>query len=253
MISYARNQILGYLNHVKPGTRMAIFALNGKLNIVQGFTGDAALLRDVAIRQTAPGISPSLVTKSEIADEQELESFLASNLPSPGGAPGSGSPSNGNGASGANWSNPSVPMSATSAVADAFANYQSYKQVNRTRMTLEALPEIARYLSAVPGRKNLIWFSGDFPVVILPKFDQRMEASDHGVSLSQVRKTADLLTAARVAVYPVYANGLMIGCTLFRPTTAGLLRRPASGTCHPSREWAITPLAAVIAPPKSPP
>lgn len=209
MISYARNQILGYLNHVKPGTRMAIFALNGKLNIVQGFTGDAALLRDVAIRQTAPGISPSLVTKSEIADEQELESFLASNLPSPGGAPGSGSPSNGNGASGANWSNPSVPMSATSAVADAFANYQSYKQVNRTRMTLEAMSEIARYLSAVPGRKNLIWFAGDFPVVILPKFDQRMEASDNGVSLSQVRKAADLLTAARVAVYPVYANGLM--------------------------------------------
>src|SRR3569833_3010299 len=32
MISYARNQILSYLNHVKPGTRIAIFALNNKLN-----------------------------------------------------------------------------------------------------------------------------------------------------------------------------------------------------------------------------
>ena len=54
MASYARNQILNYLNHVKPGTRMAIITLNSKLNFVQGFTTDAALLREVALKQTAP-------------------------------------------------------------------------------------------------------------------------------------------------------------------------------------------------------
>ena len=46
-------------------------------------------------------------------------------------------------------------------------------------MTLEAFSDIARYLAAVPGRKNLIWFAGDFPVVIFPKFDQRMEYEDN--------------------------------------------------------------------------
>jgi len=209
MISYARNQILGYLDHVKPGTRIAIIALNHKLNIVQGFTSDAALLRDVAFKQTAPGISPTIVTKSEVGDEQEFENFLNSNAPSPGGIASGAAPAQGNSPSGAGWSNPTAPISATTAVADAFANYQSFKDVNRSRMTLEAITDIARYLSGVPGRKNLIWFAGDFPIVILPKFDQRMEASDNGIALSEIRKAANLLTSARVAVYPVYASGIM--------------------------------------------
>lgn len=197
MVSYARNEILGYLDHVKPGTRMAIVVLNGKLSFVQGFTADAALLRDVALKQTTPGISPSLVTKGEIGDEQELEAFLGSNAP----APPDGSAANGNSAG--------TPMIATTAVAEAFANYQSHKATNRTRMTLEALADIAEYLAAVPGRKNLIWFAGDFPVAIYPKFDQMKNDEDNAIVLREVRKTADLLTAARVAVYPVYANGMM--------------------------------------------
>jgi VWFA-related protein len=194
-VSYARNEILGYLNNVKPGTRMAIVVLNDKLNFVQGFTSDAALLREVALKQTGPGISPSLVTKSEIGGEQELEDFLNSNAPAaPGGAPAGGSTGNGNSAA--------APMAATSAVAEAFANYQSHKSANRTRMTLEAISDIARYLAAVPGRKNLIWFAGDFPVVIFPKFDQRMDDEHNAITLyHKVQKAADLLTAARVAVY----------------------------------------------------
>ena len=200
--SYARNEILRYLNNVKPGTQLAIVVLNDKLNFVQGFTTDAGLLRKVTLKQTTPGISPTLVTKSELGDEQELESFLNSNAPgAPGGATTGGSTGNSN-SSGA-------PMAATTAVAEAFASYQSHKSVNRTRMTLEAISDIARYLAAVPGRKNLIWFAGDFPVVIFPKFDQRMDAEDNAITLSQVRKAADLLTTARVAVYPVYANGMM--------------------------------------------
>ena len=201
-MSYARKEILGYLNNIKPGARMAIVLLNGKLNFVQGFTTDAALLREVALKQTAPGVSPSLVTKSEIGDEQELESFMESNAPAdPGGANAGSATANGNSAG--------APMSATMAVAAAFANYQSSKSSNRARMTLEALSDIARYLTAVPGRKNLIWFAGDFPVVIFPKFDQRMEDEDNAITLREVRKAADLLTTARVAVYPVYANGMM--------------------------------------------
>jgi VWFA-related protein len=210
MISYARKEILNYLNNVKPGTRMAIISMNSSLNFVQGFTTDAARLREVALGQSTPGISPVLVSKSETGGEQGLESFISSNGPAaPGGVTGSTSAANGNSPSGPGWANPSIPMTATSGVATAFANYQDYMATNRTRMTLEAISDIARYLSAVPGRKNLIWFAGDFPVVIFPKFDQRMGFEDSNVPLSQVQKTADLLTAARIAVYPVFANGMM--------------------------------------------
>jgi VWFA-related protein len=209
MISYARNQIVAYLNHVRPGTRIAIFALNRSLSIVQGFTSDAALLRDVAIKQTTPGISPTMVTKTEIGAEQEFEAFLNSNAPSPGGISTGAAPAQGNSPSGAGWNNPAVPMSATTAVADAFANYRGFKEANRARMTLEAIADVARYLSGIPGRKNLIWFAGDFPIVINPKFDQRQEAADNGIALSEIRRASNLLTAARVAVYPVYANGVL--------------------------------------------
>ncbi|MGO9397943.1 MAG: hypothetical protein ACLP19_08880, partial [Xanthobacteraceae bacterium] len=36
-----------------------------------------------------------------------------------------------------------------------------------------------------------------------------MNDENNAILLSQVQKTADLLTNARVAVYPVYANGMM--------------------------------------------
>jgi VWFA-related protein len=209
MTSYARNQILNYLNHVKPGTRIAIFVLNKSLNIVQGFTSDATLLREAALQQTAPGISASMVTKSEVGDFQELMAFMGSNAPSPGSTTTSAAPTGGNGPSGAGWANPTSPISALTAVQDAFANYQGFKEANRARMTLEAISDVARYLSGIPGRKNLIWFAGDFPIVILPKFDQRQDAANNGIALKEIRKAADLLTAARVAVYPVYANGIM--------------------------------------------
>ncbi len=59
---------------------------------------------------------------------------------------------------------------------------------DRPRVTLVALQQLARYLGLIPGRKNLIWFAGTFPV-----------AFDPGASLS----------AAQVAVYPVDARGIM--------------------------------------------
>jgi VWFA-related protein len=192
MSSYARKQILNYLNHVKPGTRMAIMTLNGSLNIVQGFTTDAALLREVALKHSGPGISPALVPQSEIQDEQSTESFISSNSASaPGGMSSSGTDAK------------------VAVLASIFSDYQSYRAEIRTRMTLEAISNIANYLAAVPGRKNLIWFAGDFPVVVFPKFDQQMQYEDDQISMGQVKKTADLLTNARIAVYPVFANGMM--------------------------------------------
>jgi VWFA-related protein len=206
MEAYARNEVLNYLNNVKPGTRLAIMTLSEKLNFVQGFTTDATLLRQVALKQIGPGISSALVSKGEIAAEQELESFLGSNTPSD---PGASAVNSTLGSSAVKGNSSGAPVAATTAVAEAFAHYQSHQSGLRTRMTLEALSNIARYLAAIPGRKNLIWFSGDFHVVIFPAFDQRMQNEQNAIMQRDVRKNVDLLTKARVAVYPVYANGMM--------------------------------------------
>src|SRR6202011_1421899 len=48
------------------------------------------------------------------------------------------------------------------------AQQQSFQLQLRVKYTLDAMSQLARYLSTIPGRKNLIWFSGSFPISILP-------------------------------------------------------------------------------------
>lgn len=47
----------------------------------------------------------------------------------------------------------------------------AFQTEQRIGTTLQALPQLARYLSGVPGRKNVIWFSGSFPISIFPDSD----------------------------------------------------------------------------------
>jgi VWFA-related protein len=83
----------------------------------------------------------------------------------------------------------------------------------RVRLTTDALQQLARYLSAIPGRKNLIWFSGSFPISLNPDPDQALPFLAVRNYEDDVRKTSQLLTAARVAVYPVDARGMMTQST----------------------------------------
>ncbi len=66
---------------------------------------------------------------------------------------------------------------------------------SRTEMTVEALNQLARSLTVFPGRKNLIWISGGIP------FDPNDTAP-------QMQKTAALLAATQIAVYPIDVRGL---------------------------------------------
>ncbi len=89
------------------------------------------------------------------------------------------------------------------------ANQQSVQLQARARYTLHALNLLARYLSNLPGRKNLIWFSGSFPISVLP--DPRL--GNPFVAMGDVedefRQTVDLLARSQVAVYPIDAQGLV--------------------------------------------
>jgi len=86
----------------------------------------------------------------------------------------------------------------------------AFQTEQRISLTLESLQQLARYLSGVPGRKNVIWFSGSFPVGILPSSDPDVPDPFNTAATFQeeIRKTADLLTAGEVALYPVAAEGL---------------------------------------------
>jgi VWFA-related protein len=89
-------------------------------------------------------------------------------------------------------------------------NYERTMDI-RVATTLDALTALAHYLGGYRGRKNLIWVSASFPVALLPDQDFGTDMNASGgthVSGGKVQDTANALTDAQVAVYPVDARGL---------------------------------------------
>jgi VWFA-related protein len=75
----------------------------------------------------------------------------------------------------------------------------------RAANEIVSMKEIARYLSGIPGRKNLLWFSGSFPLQFPP---QPPDPDVWPISLmyddeDTMKAAAGLLARARVAVYPL--------------------------------------------------
>jgi len=184
--SIVRNEALKFLQEMRPGTQLAIFSLTNKLSLVQGFTSDASILRaQLAGAKGNPSDSRFMEDPAVGGDGP----FPA--LPEDAGMiPGGGGALN---------------------RMQALATIKSQTLELRARITLDAMNQLARYLSNIPTRKNLIWFSGSFPITILPDasaapldpFEIEMSTED------LFRKTVDLMARSRVAVYPVSASGLV--------------------------------------------
>lgn len=66
----------------------------------------------------------------------------------------------------------------------------------------EALEAIARHLAKVPGRKNLVWVSGSFPIFV--------KRATYSLDFTpEMTAAGRALNDANVAIYPVDARGLM--------------------------------------------
>lgn len=181
--AYVHYQLEQYLKHAAPGTRIAIFGLTTHLTLLQGFTSDPAVLKAFVSKKN-PQASPLLSDAvSGIDSDNMVDSFSSfGNDPS---------------------------------MADVMANMQqfdavqqAFKQQMRAQYTLDAMNQLARYLSGIPGRKNLIWFSGAFPLNIMPNGDLSDPFAAVASSEDEFRETTNLLTLSQVAVYPVDARGL---------------------------------------------
>jgi VWFA-related protein len=202
---YVRQQVLKYLLTVKPGTRIGIFALGSQLRFVQGFTTDAAVLRS-ALEALVPGRENAAQTRSDVADEKETIAVMKalSGMPESKGGDGGSSTSS------TSMGNAGTGASSITALSSAMSAVNEMNQANRTAMTLEALKYLARYLGDVPGRKNLLWFSTTFPVILYPSAAQQLQISTQRGYASQSKEAANQLTAAKVAVYPISAEGMMV-------------------------------------------
>jgi len=175
--SRVRNQLMEYLKKAKPGTRIALFKLTRRLTLLQGFTDDRELLEAAVDKKAAPSISPVLA--APLADIQPI--------------PGSDTSSH-----------PALTVTAQEMKSMA---------VRSTFSTMDALNGLARYLAGIPGRKNLIWFSGGFPLKIMPDPPHvpcggTRYAPEVG-STPEYRRTLNLLARAQVALYPIDGRGLL--------------------------------------------
>jgi len=227
-----RRKMIQYLARIQPGTQLAIFALSSRLHLIEGFTADPAQLVKALQGSQAGTPAGQPVSTGEQAAPQtsvvldpQMDQAVDSTL--------------GDMANLAVGTDPATVagVSALGEMRQFIADVGAYQTDLRVRMTMDAMQQLARYLSGIPGRKNLIWFSGSFPIALDPddSQDNPFEAM-RGYS-DEIRETAELLSAARVAVYPVDARGLMTPPTLDATYTAptNLMGSTSSGNRNSAR------------------
>ena len=194
-----RQQMLKYLGAQPAGARIAIFGLGSRLYLLQGFTSDPAVLK-AAINSKGAHVQASALLDHPVDA-------------------GSGNGLYDDGIDGG------IDNSGLLGMGRTFLEFlQTNITTQRVDRTLDAFNQLAHYLSALPGRKNLIWFSAAFPIDIAPDLslansdgtvtpkpgedvdiDPNKVAAHYG---EQVRQTDELLARSQVALYPVDARGL---------------------------------------------
>jgi VWFA-related protein len=202
--SFAQEELLKLVEGLPNGSRVAVFRLGDGLSMLQGFTEDAAeLVATIKSKKASPRLGAFF-------NDPNLN--LALNAPDLTAGMGGGQ---GGGAG------------HTMSLQDASeAGIQSDVVVSET---IRALKALGFYLSQFPGRKNLVWMSGTFPVDIIPNTGGSGGESsglagspdpfrgNRGYTIA-IRDLALLLQSGNIAVYPVDVRGVLDN-GLFNPAS----------------------------------
>ena len=177
---FARLQILKFLSRLQPGDRVGLYALGRELRVLHDFTTDTgSLLKQLGLYQGEIQAQPETVSDlAKLLDERKL-----------------------------NDTGPGVFES----ILDQIANEQQIQLSNledRVRRTMGSLTAIAQHLSAVPGRKSLLWISAAFPAVV--STDIRTGTGSPAGFGEATDRAVRALANSGVAVYPIDARGVMV-------------------------------------------
>lgn len=199
----AREQVIRFISQVLPGERVALYSLTSKLLILREFTTDRDSLQRAAEKATRAETSQGLETQAPASAQ-----MIAGNLAYLAWA------------TEASWRG--EVMSAT----------------NKTEKTVAAFRVIAKHLSGVPGRKNLVWISGTFPIrmggnVAIMRNPQGEQAD----FTDSVMQAVHALSDANVAIYPIDTRGL-IAPDYIRQKLLGKPRQPQSAELSTLHELA---------------
>jgi VWFA-related protein len=180
--SIVKQRMLDFVDKMTAGTRVAVFSLSpsGQLSVVQGFTADPELLKSaLKSKKLNLGISTLEDTGQDVHVDMSSSMFEGQQT------------------------NQSTTQPPPTEHYDQ--DVECMHAAERGEYTLTAMNQIARYLSGVPGRKNLVWYTGLFPAWMSNK---------HGQNCYDLRRDIDaaegLLAHSHVYVYPVDSRALDI-------------------------------------------
>lgn len=182
---YAHAEMLKFLEKLPAGQPIAVYAMGSKLRLLQDFTADPTALKE------------TIKKAKDLPHAVRAESSNALDLP-PGALE-------------------QMPDAMLQSVL-RFGQDQAINQLDqRIGLTLEQLDALARNLAGYPGRKNLIWISEAFPAFFMPANTTVGPTNNPGSdpaqafiksNQSQIDHTADLLSNAQIAVYPIDAAAI---------------------------------------------
>jgi len=181
--SYAQDQLIKFLKKKPKDAKFAICILGNRLQMIQGFTEDQATLLAAAKGKKASQRNRP-IWDSQGVTQTSLQGNRASTRFQP------------------------MLDSFAASVALQQSELRLVDADQRMEVTVDAFAHLARYLTGIPGRKNLIWLSGSFVLGIYPDSNGNnpfLGTRHYGENL---KKVANLLGEAHVAVYPVDVKGL---------------------------------------------
>jgi VWFA-related protein len=184
-LKYAKDQVARYLKELGGNQRIALFILKQHLRLAHDFTSDTAEL--IAALNRDRGYATTAVQDTEPAasntGDARADAF-------------------------------------TDQANRAIADYTSLVRADNTAAAFEA---IARHTSRIPGRKNLVWISGGFPMVAgwadsykdplarpSPANKTYIANSSPTSFTAQAERASRALNEANVALYPVGIHGLPV-------------------------------------------
>jgi VWFA-related protein len=206
-LPYARTALVKFIKAQKQGSRIAIFVLGSRLRMLQGFTDDETRLLTSLNSKAARTQQSSLLLTTDSSATGDNTDPNAATSPADIGA-------------------------ALAGLTDLEAMETVLMQQERLEATEDAFAEIARFVSGLPGRKNLLWLSGSFPGNALPNSDPAAQGTSNEFGNTfqmedKIKETNDLLNQYHVSVYPVDVRGLQVNPTFSAGSNKGPGNRPS--------------------------
>lgn len=181
---YLKKAAEHYLKTLKPGTRLAIFTMSMRLSFIQGFSDDPAVLATALGYRKNDKSEPAILLASQ--EESHAQGSVIEMMTEMEAA-------------GSNQVAFTVSPETIAAFQQFLQETRYSQESDREYRTLQNLNQLAAFLGSFPGRKNVIWMSGAFPLELFGQTSMRFEGT--------IDKTINLLSAARVAIYPVDVRG----------------------------------------------